>query len=113
MKLIFLESTRQELPTNTIFGQILIFDKYFKSYGNKSKNRPLFGIDHFQIFSYHVTQGRNLSFPYSKSYFPLNFRTSHHILRFCCIFNGGHKEDNPRAGRISNQMLIIATDTYP
>ena len=55
----------------------------------------------FQIWSYHVTRGKNLSLLYSKSYSPLNFRKSHQILWFCCIPNGSYKEDNLMAGRIS------------
>ena len=54
----------------------------------------------FQIWSYHVTQGKDLSFLYLKSYSPLNSRKGHQILWFCCIPNGSYKEDNLRAGRI-------------
>ena len=44
--------------------------------------------------------GKNLSFPYLKSYCPLNFRKSHQISWFCCIPNGSYKEDNLKEGRI-------------
>ena len=46
------------------------------------------------------TQAENLSFPYLKSYCPLNFRKSHQVSWFCCIPNGGYKEDNLKEGRI-------------
>ena len=48
----------------------------------------------------HVTQAKNLSFPYLKSYCPLDFRKSHHISWFCCIPNGSYKEENLKEGRI-------------
>ena len=54
----------------------------------------------YQIWPCHVTQAENLSFPYLKSYCPLNSRKSHHISRFCCIPNGSYKEDNLKDGRI-------------
>ena len=54
----------------------------------------------YQIWPYHVTQAKNLSFPYLKSYCPLNFRKSHQISWFCCIPNGSYKEDNLKEGRI-------------
>ena len=47
-----------------------------------------------------MTQAKNLSFPYSKSYCPLNFKKSHQISGFCCIPNGSYKEDNLKEGRI-------------
>ena len=50
-----------------------------------------------QIWPYHVTQAKNFSFSYFKSYGPLNFRKSHQMLWFCCsIPNGSYKEDNLR-----------------
>ena len=51
-----------------------ILDKYFKSYGNINAISPLFGMGSYQIWPCHVTQAENLSFPYLKSYCPLNFR---------------------------------------
>ena len=54
----------------------------------------------YQIWPYHVTQAENLSFPYIKSYCPLNFRKSHQISWFCYIPNGSYKEDNLKEGRI-------------
>ena len=54
----------------------------------------------YQIWPCHVTQAKNLSFPYIKSYCPLNFRKSHQISWFCCIPNGSYKEDNLKEGRI-------------
>ena len=77
-----------------------ILDKYFKSYGNVNAIRPLFNMDSYQIWPCHVTQAENLSFPYLKSYFPLNCRKSHQISCFCCIPNGSYKEDNLKEGRI-------------
>ena len=77
---------------------LLILDKYF----NISANRPLFGIGSFQIWSYHVIQGKKLSFSYLKSYSPLNFRNSHKSLWFCCISNASYKEDSLRVDRICN-----------
>ena len=50
---------------------LLILDKHCKRYGNISEIWPLFGMGHW---SYHVTQGKNLSFSYSRLYYPLNFR---------------------------------------
>ena len=55
----------------------------------------------YQIWPCHVTQAGNLSFPYLKSYCPLDFRKSHQISWFCCIPNGSYKEDNLKEGRIS------------
>ena len=77
-----------------------ILDKYFKSYGNINAIWPLFGMGSSQIWPCHVTQAKNLSFPYLKSYCPLNFRKSHQISWFCCIPNGSYKEDNLKEGRI-------------
>ena len=74
-------------------------DKYFKSYSNMNAI-GLFGMGSYQIWSCHVTQVKNLSFSYLKSYCPLNFRTGHQILWFCCIPNGSYKEGNLKAGRI-------------
>ena len=54
----------------------------------------------YQIWPCHVTQAENLSFPYLKSYCPLNFRKSHQISWFCYIPNGSYKEDNLKEGRI-------------
>ena len=54
----------------------------------------------YQIWPCHVTQAEDLSFPYIKSYCPLNFRKSHQISWFCCIRNGNYKEDNLKEGRI-------------
>ena len=54
----------------------------------------------YQIWPCHVTQAESLSFPYLKSYCPLNFRKSHQISLFCCIPNGSYKEDNLKEGRI-------------
>ena len=54
----------------------------------------------YQIWPCHVTHVENLSFPYLKSYCPLNFRKSHQILWFCCIPNGSYKEDNLKEDRI-------------
>ena len=51
-----------------------ILDKYFKCYGNINAFWPLFGIGSYQLWPCHVTQAKNLSFPYLKSYCPLNFR---------------------------------------
>ena len=53
-----------------------------------------------QIWPCHVTQAKNLSFPYLQSYCPLNFRKSQQISWFCCIPNGSYKEDNLKEGRI-------------
>ena len=53
-----------------------------------------------KIWSYHVTQVENLSFLFSKSYFPLNSMKSHQILWLCCIAEGNYKEDNMKSGRI-------------
>ena len=77
-----------------------ILDKYFKSYGNINAIWPLFGMGSSQIWPCHVTQAKNLSFPYLKSYCPLNFRKSHQISWFCCIPNGSYKEDNLKESRI-------------
>ena len=54
----------------------------------------------YQIWPCHVTQAENLSFPYLKSYCPLNVRKSHQISWFCCIPDGSYKEDNLKEGRI-------------
>ena len=54
----------------------------------------------YQIWPCHMTQAKNLSFPYLKSYCSLNFRKSHQISWFCCIPNGSYKEDNLKEGRI-------------
>ena len=51
-----------------------ILDKYFKCYGNINAFWPLFGIGSYQLWPCHVTQAKNVSFPYLKSYCPLNFR---------------------------------------
>ena len=77
-----------------------ILDKYFKSYGNINAIWPLFGMGSSQIWPCHVTHAKNVSFPYLKSYCPLNFRKSHQISWFCCIPNGSYKEDNLKEGRI-------------
>ena len=79
---------------------VSILYKYFKSYGNIKAIWPLFGMGSSQIWPCHVTQTKNLSFPYVKSYCPLNFRKSHQISWFCCIPNGSYKEDNLKEGRI-------------
>ena len=76
-----------------------ILDKYFKSYGNISAICPLFDMGSSKIWPYHVTQAKNLLFPYLKSYCPLNFRKSHQISWFCCIPNRSYKEDNLKEGR--------------
>ena len=57
-------------------------------------------FDHFLAWTLHVTQAKNLSFPYLKSYCPLNFRKSHQISWLCCIPYGSYKEDNLKEGRI-------------
>ena len=57
-------------------------------------------MDSYQIWPCHVTQAKNWSFLYLKSYCPLNFRKSHQISGFCCIPNGNYKEDNLKEGRI-------------
>ena len=54
----------------------------------------------YQIWPCHVTQGKHLSFPYLKSYCPLNLRKSHQISWFCCIPNGSYKKDDLKEGRI-------------
>ena len=54
----------------------------------------------YQIWPCHVTQAKNLSFPYLKSYCSLNFGKSHQISWFCCIPNGSYKKDNLKKGRI-------------
>ena len=77
-----------------------ILDKYFKSYGNINAIWRLFGMGSYQIWPCHVTQVENLSFPYLKSYCPLNFRKSHQISWFCCIPEGSYKEDKLKEGRI-------------
>ena len=79
---------------------LLILDKYFKNYGNINAISPL-----FDMTSYHVTQGNDLSFLYLKSYCPLNFRKSHQILCFCSIPNEIYKEDNLRTGRTYTSQL--------
>ena len=76
-----------------------ILDKYFKSYGNINAIWPLFGMGSSQIWPCHVTQAENLSFPYLKSYCPLDFRKSHQISWFCYIPNGNYKEDNLKEPR--------------
>ena len=58
----------------------------------------------YQIWPCHVTQAKNLSFPYLKSYCPLNFWKSHQISWFCCIPNGSYKDDNMMEGRICPPM---------
>ena len=68
--------------------------------GNINAIWPLFGMGSYQIWPCHVTQDENLSFPYLRSYCPLNFRKSHQISWFCCIPNGSYKEDNLKEGRI-------------
>ena len=95
VKLIF--SERSCYPNMYV---LLILDKYFKSYFDISEIWLLFDICSFQIWSYNVTEGKNLSFLYSKSYSPLNIRRSHQILWFCCIPNRSYREDNLRTGRI-------------
>ena len=77
-----------------------IFDKYFKCYGNINAIYPLFGMGSYRIWPCHVTQATSLSFPYLKSYCPLNFRKSCQISWFCCIPTGSHKEDNLKENRI-------------
>ena len=97
MKLIFLESTWQELSKNTIFidfGQIL---QKLRQYKFKTTT---FGMGSFQLWSYHVTHVKNLSFSYLESYSPLNLRKSHQMSWFCCISIGSYKEDNLKEGRI-------------
>ena len=59
-----------------------------------------FGMGSYQIWPCHVTQAKDLSFPYIKSHCPLNFRKSHQISWFSCIPNGSYKEDNLKEGRI-------------
>ena len=59
-----------------------------------------------QIWPCHVIQARNLSFPYLKSYCPLNFRKSHQISWFCYIPNGSYEEDNLKEGRICSPCGI-------
>ena len=54
----------------------------------------------YQIWSYHVTQGKIFSLLYLKSCCPLNFRKSQQILWFYCIPKGIYKEDCLKAGRI-------------
>ena len=53
-----------------------------------------------QIWPCHVTQAKNFSFPYLKSYCQLNFRKSHQISWFCYIPNGRYKADNLKDSRI-------------
>ena len=77
-----------------------ILDKYFKSYGNINAILPLFGMSSSQIWPCHVTQAKNLSFAYLKSYCPLNFRKRHQISWFCLISNGSYNEDNLKEGGI-------------
>ena len=69
-----------------------ILDKYFKSYGNIMQFNHFLGS--YQIWPCHVSQAKNLSFPYLKFYFLLNCRKSHQISWFWCIPNGSYKEDN-------------------
>ena len=71
-----------------------ILDKYFKSYGNINVFDHWFAMGSCQIWPCHVTQAKNLSFPYLKSYCPLNFRKIHQISWYCCIPNGSYEEDN-------------------
>ena len=77
-----------------------ILDKYFESYGNINAIWPVFGMDSSEIWPCHVTQAKNLSFPYLKSHCPLKFRKSHQISWFCCIPNGSYKKSNLKEGRI-------------
>ena len=97
MKFIFLKAHNKSYPKMQFLS---ILDKYFKSCGNVNAICPLFGMVSSQIWPCHVTQAKNLSFPYLKSYCPLNFRKSHQISWFCCIPNGSYKEDNLKEGRI-------------
>ena len=39
-----------------------ILDRYFKNYGNINAIWPLFGMGSYQLWSYHVTQVKNLLF---------------------------------------------------
>ena len=65
----------------------------------------------YQTWSCHVTQAKNLSFPYLKSYCPLNFRKSRQISWFCYIPNRSYKEDNLKEGRISPLSCGIGLST--
>ena len=94
MKLIFSKSSWLELSEYTIF---IDFGQVFQKLWQYNWNLTTF----WHGPSYHVTQGKNVSFLYSKSYSPLNFRKTHRILWFCCVPNGCYKEDNLRAGKIS------------
>ena len=97
MKFKCLESTWPELSKNTFF---IYFGQVFQKLWQYKCNLTTFGMSSYQIWPCHVIQAKNLSFPYIKSYCPLNFRKSHQILWFCCIPNGSYKEDNLKEGRI-------------
>ena len=98
MKFIFWKAHYKSYPKIQFLS---ILEKYFKSYGNINVIWPLFGMAFYEIWPCQVTQAKNMSFPYLKSYCPLNFKKSHENLWFCCTPNGSYKEDNLKEGKIS------------
>ena len=97
MKFIFWKAHDKSYPNIQLLS---VLEKYFKSYGNINVIWPLFGMAFYEIWPCQVTQAKNMSFPYLKSYCPLNFKKSHENLWFCCTPNGSYKEDNLKEGRI-------------
>ena len=87
MKLIFQTAHNKSHPNRQY---LLIL--YFKSYGNICVAWPLSGMGSFQILLYQVTRDKNLSFLYSKSYSPLNFRKIDQIMWFCYTPDENYKE---------------------
>ena len=66
MKAILSESSQRELSENTTF---IDFGRVLQELRQYTCNLTTF----WQIWSYHVTQGENVSFLYSKSYCSLKF----------------------------------------
>ena len=76
MKFTYLQSTGQGQSKNTIF---IYFGKVFQKLRQFNCNLTTFDMGAYQIWSYHVTQVKNLSSLYLKSYSPLNFEKSNQI----------------------------------
>ena len=109
MKLKFLKTHDKSCPKIQF---LLILDKYLKGYGNINAILPLFDMGTYQIWSYHVTQGENLSFLCIEFHCPLNVRKCRQFLLLCFIpngSNGSYEEDNLREGRIGLRSVVKLT----
>ena len=79
--------TSEETNETYIFGKHMTRaiqkDNFYLYWTSISKVMALFGMGYYQIWSYHVTQVKNLSFSYLKSYSPL--KVLRKITKFCCF----------------------------